>query len=163
METNKQLFTILTTIGEVHSCRWRSVVELVDYIQNNKATKITKSKWEDIWGNNKDFKNISTWSTHDLNIGRPSYYNCIDLRYTVKNNKLHCEAKIYNGDICNGERLNLRFSASVVLPIEFISTLNKSIMLSFDKYVKDEYDSYLELKKNNWINNYKKEFFKENV
>jgi hypothetical protein len=144
----KNLFKLLKLVESV-SVRYRdNLSELIDQIAQGKATVI-KKRWHISWKekDNLDLAKVETWRT---------YENCFDLTYMVENNKLICEAVVYEGDMLDGRRKDRRFSATIQLPNSFIGKLQSWIESEFNFYSEDAYQNHLEEQKKQWIKEYQK-------
>jgi hypothetical protein len=162
IKTTKQsetdiLFKQLTILNGVTSTRWEMVMLLADKI-SKKEVLVDESSWDDKFKNENpeiyklDLSIRHTWSTYD---------NCINLYFYAYANseakQLKCLAKIYDGigtSDCIGD---LRFSATLSLPLEFISFLTSEINSAFNKVLENAYTNYLEGQQQIWMENYKKE------
>lgn len=71
-----------------------------------------------------------------------------------------CEVEIYNGKAFGGDRKDLRFTATLILPSTFIVNLENLINYKFNKYLENSYDDHLESQKKLWIYNLKAEILK---
>lgn len=152
---------MLTLIGEVKSTDWNTVMEIVGCPTANikgyfDKIEILDKKWYDNYRlQNSEYyplnlSDLKTWSTYS--------HTCIDLIFTMAKDKLHCHAKIYDGNSFDGRRTKLRFTANLILPNNFINVLEDDILSSFDYYLEDQYDIYLETQKINWMTDFKNKF-----
>jgi len=160
----KKLFKLLTIVGEIKSTYWSTVMEIVGcpaakikgYFDK---VKVLDKKWHDGYKSQNpeyyplDLSNLTTWST---------FNRCIELTFTLVKTKLHCHAKIYEGSNFHGGRQKLRFTADLIMPNNFIRVLEDNILSSFNYYLEDQYDIYLETQKINWITDLKNKIL-ENV
>ena len=148
--TNKKLLEILTLVNSVKSSRWndiRKVVETMASIEVKEKNWNEKCKQDNPEWYPLDLSKIETWSTYDG--------DCINLVFSNENNKLICEVSIYDGDNMNGYRLNLRFTATLIMPNSFIKELEQKILYALDRLAEDSYDDYLETQKKLWMSNFK--------
>jgi len=149
MENNK-LFELLTLIGGVNSNKWRDVMKIVELMP---FIEVTEKKWVDKHKQRYpenyplDLSKIKTWSTYDG--------ECIDLVFSNEDNKLICEARIYDGERLNGYRRDLRFTATLIMPDDFIKELEYRILRAFDKFAEYSYEDFLENQKKLWVENFK--------
>lgn len=145
----KKLLELLSLVGEVKSNRWNTVRDVVECLKTKTDTDIIKAYWNDTWKQENPKYNplvlseIKTWSTYEG--------DCIDLRFSNKNEKLHCSAKIYDGRLLDGKMQKIRFTAEFILPTSFIDNLESSITWAFESYLEHEYENYLEMQRKNWI------------
>lgn len=145
--TDNQLFKVLATITEVKVRRWhvvRKIVEIFDEVEIiSKQWAVNKCK------NNSslDLQNLSTWSTFDV--------TCINLMFYIKDEKLTCLAKIYDGERLYGNREKLRFEAELILPDSFIQVIGDKINHEFHYYAIEKHEEYLEKQKEEWLWNFK--------
>jgi hypothetical protein len=155
----KKLFEILALVDGVTSTNWKTVMEIVgnpilnipgyfnNGIKSNNAVILSK-QWHDSWKLKYpehyplDLSQLKTWSTYD---------NCAVMHFKNNDNKLYCQAMIYDGDNNYGYRTDLKFSAELILPNKFIKVLENLILNYFDEYLENEYETYLETQKKNWI------------
>jgi len=86
---------------------------------------------------------LSIWSTYDD--------TCVDLRFSLDNKKLVCEARIYNGESFDGRRTDLRFTAKIQLQNNFIENIDGLIEYDFKCFLYDEYEKHLELLRMEWV------------
>jgi len=164
----KKLFELLALVDGVTSCKWRTVMEIVGhpasgmpgYLNNtgyksNDAIVLNK-QWHDDWkAKNPEYyplnlTKLGTWSTFDN--------TCVDLFFTNKDNKLHCRARIYDGNNMHGYRTNLRFTAEFILPNKFIKVLEDNIKYEFERFLEEKHEVYLEEQKKNWIEDLRHKF-----
>lgn len=164
METEK-LIEILTRVGQVRNTQWKTVLSIVDIINEGSVIEEDK-KWGAVWKNNHpesyplDLSKIKTWSTYD---------KCVDLQFSSGVQKggeesitnLICKAKIYDGDIIDGQRELLRFEALLYLPVDFALNIKDDIEWAFKRYLEEEYEEHLETQKKLWIDNRKAEIVGE--
>lgn len=146
---SKKLLKLLTLMNKANSTRWDDVKKIVDTMS---VIKVVEKKWDDNYKQNHpewyplDLSKIETWST---------YRDCIDLVFRNENNKLVCKARIYDGDIMDGSRRNLRFTATLELPNSFIREIEYDILYVLDRDANDLYEDFLENQKKLWVSNYK--------
>jgi len=163
--TIEKLFKLHTLLGEIKSNDWNIVMEIVgcpaaDIKGHFDEIKIIDKVWNDNYKSKNpeyyplDLSNLTTWSTFS--------HTCIDLTFTIVKNRLHCHARIFDGNNFNGSRQNLRFTANLLMPNKFIKVLKNNILTSFEYYLEDQYEIYLETQKNNWITNFKNKIY-ENI
>lgn len=147
-----QLFTVLQLVGEVNSCQWKRVLEIVDLIQNDRVTIVEKS-WHDPYRNIQskfyplDLDKVDTWSTYDG--------ECIDLNYYIEDNTLMCDAVIYDGEMMHGHRRSKRFTAKIMFDADYIIQLENIILHSFNRLAEREYENYLDSQKFIWMTGFK--------
>ncbi len=140
-----KLFYILHVVKSVTSRQWECVRLIVEHFS---GVTVLEKKWNDAFKEKYpesyplDLSQIKTWSTYD---------KCVDLIFTIEKGKLHCEACIYDGDNLNGHRTNLKFTAKMIMPDEFILQLEGLIESYFDYHVEDLYDQHLEKQKKIWL------------
>lgn len=150
--TNKKLFELLIILNGLKCTKWKTVMDVVDCIQNDKV-EIIKKQWNDSFKQKNpeyyplNLSDIHTWSTFDD-------YGCIDLQFENKNGKLWCDVKIYEATSFRG-RSDVRFTAKLIFPNKFIKKLETNISWKFDNYSEDEYEKFLRTQKQNWINDFK--------
>lgn len=152
--TQKKLFKMLSLCAEVISRRWRVVMEVVAEIKEGNAVVLEK-EWYDEHKNENldlyplDLSDISVWSTYDQ--------KCIDLSFRInKDNKLICDAIIYDGKMLDGRRTDQRFTAKILLPNNFIKKIEEYIKHGFEEFLEDQYQNHLELQKLEWKTNLRK-------
>ena len=153
----KKLFKLLKLIDGVSYWHWNIVLEIVECFQKqgDKITIINKN-WDETYKQNNlksfplNLDIINTWSTHDG-------AQCIDIKFSVKDEKLNCKAKIYDGNSFNGHREKLRFQAEFILPNSFIKKIENKIEYSFMVYLNSAYEDHLEAEKKLWIEKTKSE------
>lgn len=144
----KKLLEILDVVGSVTVCKWEIVMEIVKQFPN---LEVIEKHWGDAWKENNqdsyklDLSDINTWSTYEP--------DCIDLVFTLEFGKLICNANIYNGDILDGARKGLKFSAKLALPYSFVQLLEGHLLRQLDKTAEIAYQYYL--REQEWL-------FKEN-
>ena len=152
MKTQK-LFEILTLVGGVWSYQWDYVMAIVEVIADGTAT-VEHKEWYDSFKKEHpefyplDLSVIRTWSTFE---------KCVHLSFGVENNKLKCEAIIYDGSNFGGYRTGKRFEAVIILPESFIFVIERSIENKFDTYLENAYNKHLEQQKNKWISKLRKQ------
>jgi hypothetical protein len=151
--TTKKLLGLFPLLGSVTIHRWSTVMQIADSISKGETT-IGSKAWADNWHHNHknkspeyyhlDLSDTHTWSTHDN-------YDCITLEFSVENKKLVCAVEIYDGNIVDGRREQLRFTAELIMPDNFAKNIEQSILYSFDRFLEDEYERHLENQKREWI------------
>jgi hypothetical protein len=150
----KELIKALSIIGEVKVSRWQTVRDIVAQFS---PRQVIRKEWLDQFQKDHpdlyplDLSDIETWST---------YESCVDLSFQLKDRKLHCDARIYEGESMSGNRTDVRFEADLKLPIAFIRKIKSEIEYSFDNFLSNSYDEHLRRKRIAWINNLKEEILK---
>ena len=147
----KKLFKLLTLINGVEIRKWETVRMIVGFIQS-KEIEVLKKEWA--YDQHKsdellDLSNINVWSTFDETCIELFFHNAATPK--KPENKLICDVKIYNGNSFDGWRVNLRFTASLLMPNKFISEIEKNIEWKFEKYLETAYENHLEAQKRAWI------------
>lgn len=141
----KKLFELLKKVQIVNSKynNWKHVQYFIKGINDN-----TIVEEETIWFKSfyYDLKNSNTWST---------YENLINITFYTENNKLKTRIKICNGDL-NGRWVSNKFNTTLILPNNYISNLEDSILSAVDNYVEMKYEKYLLNQKQIWMENLKK-------
>jgi len=151
MEIDKLIKTLLI-IENVTCRRWSVVKDIVKVIPES---EILKKEWYDTYKNKYqesfplDLSKIDTWSTFDDQ-------RYINLFFSIKDNKLLCIAKIYNS-----HDHNQKFTAEILLPLDFMHKIEEFIMGKFNKLAEYAYDEYLKTQKQNWLCNYKNKLIEE--
>ena len=147
---NKKLLEILTLVNSVKSSRWNDVRKIVELMP---SIEVKEKKWNEKYKQDNpewyplDLSKIETWSTYDG--------ECINLVFSNDNNKVICKVSIYDGDNMNGYRRNLRFTATLIMPNNFIKELEQKILYSLDRLAENSYEAYLETQKKLWMSNFK--------
>jgi len=147
---NKKLFEILTTVQNVKSNRWDDVMKIVEAMP---TIEVKEKKWNEKYKQDNpeyyplDLFEIRTWSTYDG--------ECINLTFFIENDILVCSVSIYDGDNFNGERRNLRFTATLWMPNNYIKTIEAKINYALDRLAEDAYEDYLETQRRIWVANFK--------
>lgn len=151
-----ELFELLRYVGGVKSTNWNTVLHLVGYIGVGKGKAVVESKkWYDKYKRDNpeyyplDLSQVSTWSTFDG--------ECIDLTFNAIDDKLSCIAKIYDGESFGGRRKELRFEATIILPLSFLTSLQGRIDYALSEYLEFAHENHLEAVKKLWIDNLKNE------
>lgn len=133
---NKEKLThVLSIIDGVHINKWNIALEIIELIKNDDISIIYKSH------ENLDLSNIYSWA---------AYEECIDLNFTFSK-ELYCDVKIFNNDSFSGARKNLRFTAKLLIPDDFILKLEKNIESKFEYYLNESYENHLLSMKSMWI------------
>ena len=147
---NKKLLEILTLVNSVKSSRWNDVRKIVELMP---SIEVKEKKWNEKYKQDNperyplDLSKIETWSTYDG--------ECINLVFSNDNNKVICKVSIYDGDNMNGYRRNLRFTATLIMPNNFIKELEQKILYALDRLAENSYEDYLETQKELWMSNFK--------
>ena len=81
----------------------------------------------------------------------------IKLGFSLKADKIICDTSIYDCNSFGGQRVGLRWSAIIELPISFIDEIKNLIESVLDRELIFEYEDYLEAQKTWWVENRKKE------
>jgi len=141
----KENFKKLNVVGEVTSCKWRTVMSLVDSINNDKKTIVLEKEWGNDYRKDSflDLSKRETWSTYDD--------TCIDLNFSLDNKKLICEARIYDGESFCGSRRGLRFITKIQLQNNFIEKIDGLLEYEFKHFLNNEYEKHLELLRMEWV------------
>ncbi len=164
MKTNlNTLIKMFEAAGPVKSSWWNDVMRVVETINEDPTVKILKKEWSSAYLKSYverpklNLNDINAWSTYDGE-------ECINIVFNVEDKKgqkyISCNASIYDGTSFGGHRLNLRFTATIMLPIEYALKLENSINYQFDKHLERSYENYLEIQKSNWINDLKTQILK---
>ena len=141
--TNRELIGILAMIKQTRSTKWRMVMEIVKCLNGDKPCRILHQDWADAYRNPLDLNDINTWSTFDE--------TCINLVFFAEDDKLFCDATIWDGDSFGGQRTNVRFTAQLGLPDEFLQVISGLIERDLNEHLEDLYDKHLESQKKHWI------------
>ena len=154
--TIKKLFGILRLTKNVSTNSWDTLRSIVDGIKSGEIIVKEKSWADNFKKQNEnyyplDLSKLDTWSTYDL---------CRNMSFYIEQDRLVCEAHIYDGRMSDGSITKLRFSTKLWLPNNFIKSLESKIMYKFDLYADDCYEEFLETKKKNWIDEFKSEIIK---
>ncbi len=157
VRTDKQkenLFKMLAYAGRATPYSWDLVCKIVKAIAEGHVLVLEK-KWEDRFRAAYpetyplDLSVMKTWSTMD---------GCVDFRCTTNPmRKLMCDVRVYEGNSRYGFREDLRFTAKLVLPEDFIFEIESNIQYAMDQNAAEAYENHLEAEKQMWMNNYKKE------
>ena len=155
---NKKLFEILTLVDDVFNSKWSTVRKIVDMMPN---IEVVEKKWFDRHKQDYpehyplDLTNIKTWSTYD---------DCVNLVFSIENYKLKCVATIFDRSGFGSDlRIQKRFTATLILPDDFIKEIESSILYVLDNLAEDSYEKYLENQKKIWMDNYKSQILGTNV
>lgn len=146
----QKLLEILTLVEGVKSNKWndvREIVELMPFIEVKEKKWHEKYKQDNFEWYPLDLLKIETWSTYEG--------ECINLVYSNENDKVVCSVSIYDGDNMNGYRRNLRFTAILIMPNNFIKKIEQKILYALDRLAEDSYEDYLETQKKLWESNFK--------
>ena len=150
----------LLIVGEVISTSWSDVMLLQTEIKkgNIEIEDVTISDYYKIFYNELDLSDISTWSTYN-GLGKSVSNACINLffSYDTENNKIKILAQIYSGDMLNGHRTKLKFTASLIANVSILYNIKYLIDTAFEYELDQMYDDYLEDKRQEWKNNREKE------
>lgn len=151
----KKLFEILTLVTQVRSNSWNDVLKIVDVIAKDGAV-VKEKMWSDKSKQDNpvyyplDLSKIETWSTFERCVTLTFFNQQATGKFAFADN-LVCDVKIYDGDNFNGERKDLRFTATLSLPDSFIHEIEAKIMYALDVLAEESYDDHLENKKRIWI------------
>lgn len=141
-ESIKLLKKKLSIIKQVHCHRWDNVRDIVAIFPSIIVKEKECVDW--MYEHKFDLSNIKTWSTYDN-------YSCISLTFYLESNKLHCDAIIWNGDSLYGNRKSRRFTATLVLPMNFIKNISGDIDWKFNEHLSSLYEIHLENVREKWI------------
>jgi len=150
---NNFLIKLLEKVKKVYSCKWSDVRKIVEFMP---SIEVLEKQWSDKFKQDRpeyyplDLTKIDTWSTYDK--------DCIDLLFSIENGKLICDVKIYDGHSFGGYRGNLRFTAKLKLPDEFIENIEYQIFSKLNSLAEDAYESFLKTQKLIWMDEFKKKF-----
>ena len=76
-----------------------------------------------------------------------TFDGCIDLKLSIKDNKIYADIDLYNGDSYRGFRKSLKWSAKFEISQYHLKYFIKNINWKFDDYLEDLYEKEQELKK----------------
>lgn len=144
----EKLLQILSTIGEVKSCSYNIMQDIVSYLKTGGNKCVISKKWHDFHMQNNPklypliLTDVKTWST---------YHDCIDLSFRVNGKSLLCSARIYDGDSYSGWRKELKFTAELSLPALFVLKLRSDINCALQYYLEMQYRNHLQEEKQRWI------------
>jgi len=141
----------LKILGTITLYNWSVVRHIVE---NMDSIEVIESKWAEKFKRDHldmyplDLHKIRTWSTFE---------GCSTLIFKNLNSRfIECDAIIWNGDNLNGHRQNVRFTATLKIPIKFLSKIKQNIESKFEYHCENKYDKHLEDKKRRWIRSYEK-------
>lgn len=149
----EELIKAIILLNGVNSTSWNMVRQVVGEFSSS-SVKVVSKKWNDsykekyIEHNPLDLSKINTWSTFDR--------TCIELFFTFEDEKINCNAKIYDGESFGGHRKDLRFSAELILSDDFIMNLGDIIEWKLQDHLEDAHTKHLERQKKLWMDNLKK-------
>lgn len=146
-----KLQKMLHILGSVNYCHFDILPKIVNIID---SVSIMESEWDDEFKRNNldmyplDLSKIDTWSTYD---------QCVSLTFETLNTKfIKCQAVIYDGDCLNGYPQRVRFTATINIPISFLSEIKDAIEEDFEWYCKDQYKKHLQKVQDDWIRDFQK-------
>ena len=148
--TQKNLFKMLEYVGSITLCGdWRDVQNLVSAIAENPSCVLSKQRLEPCRvAHPLDLTDIKTWST---------YEKCFDLVFSVSENKIKCDALIFNGDNFHGYREEKRFKASILLDKKYVKMIEYNIENAFDRKLNAAHETFLHLQRELWKDSFKEE------
>lgn len=151
-----ELFNLLKLLKHVTTCDRSIELEVRKCLSDEKQPAVIQHKeWTDRHMSENpelfplDLSKPETWCT---------YLNLIDFRFVVgkKDNKLHCNVTLWDGDNFNGQRTSIRWIAELILPDSFIEKIQEDIDYKLKDFLEDLYDKHLETKKRMWIEKQRK-------
>jgi len=141
----------------VYLHRWSDCCNLVNFMNKHKdkikADFTSRGDWKSRLNSNAnsdELFNIKTWST---------YGDCIDLRFSIRDEGLTCNASIYEGDMVYGQRKNIRFKAEIILPMVFIKTIRTEIEDMVQGELSMDYGRFLDSERKKWMKNHYNKLF----
>lgn len=143
----------LCYVGEITVMDYRPVRDIIRALKEGKAN-VVNAQWADKWRQENldiyplDLCDINIWST---------FPGCTRLVFSVQNKKLECEAYIRDGSTFGGTPARPRFDATIRLPLSFISNIATHVNEEFRAVCDDEYDKYLQDRRDKWVKNREKE------
>ncbi len=144
---------MLVILKQIEINRWNIIPLIVSCIKE-KSVEIIRKGWSDKFRQERpdfyplDLSEISTWSTYD---------HCVFAAFSIQDKRLYCSVAIYEGSSWSGERRDLRFTAEMILPDEFILKIAEVVEARFDNRLQEEYERHLESQAERWKKNYKKQ------
>lgn len=165
MENKEFLLTVLKEIKSVDSHYWKTVMALVESIKSG-DTLVLEKKWDNDYKNDNrfyplDLDKIETWSTYDYSWAIQKHEACIQLEFFYKDkNNIECYVVIFEGTNMLGIRRDKRFTAHLLLKIDFILHLNDMIDNKYNDLLERRYEKHLQIQKNEWIENERMKIFK---
>ena len=150
----KKLIELLTMLDGVSTSNYQTMQAVHKVLGQS---KILSKEWGDKHKNNYldfyplDLINFDNWCTFNNN-------QCLDLRFYIDKNSLHCKAIIYDGDSFNGRRTGKRFEVHIVLPASFIDVIKDNILYNFDLFLEEKYEQHLLVQKLMFIANLKMKY-----
>jgi hypothetical protein len=142
-----QLAKMLKTVKETTVINW----DIVRKIVIDTKFKVIESSWSESYKCKNpemyplDLSSIDTWST---------FSECVTLDFKIQGIKLLCSARVYEGDMCDGNPTTRRFTATLELPMSFVNEIKPYIINDFDIYCDIQYFDSVEKAKAEWIKKY---------
>jgi hypothetical protein len=124
-------------------------MKIVEALNNNQAVIIEEYFFNPLIPRHDKgynyYKNIRKWSTYDR--------TCIQLDFSPVENKdeIICGVKIYDGEILNGTRKDLRFHISILLEKEFVLNIQDTIEYVAIQHARSEYEQKLLDEERAWV------------
>jgi len=144
-----QLQKKLTIIGTVHCSSAKVIRPLIAMMD---SVVIKESKWHDRFKQEHpdsyplDLTKMEPWCT---------YAGCLNLTFRMLNSKfVECDVMVFNGDVLDGHRTNVRFTATLKIPYKFLSVIKDEIKWRFERHCAEAYESHLERQKDDWIRHF---------
>lgn len=149
-----ELTKVLKHIKAVEVGSWNRVLAIVKMIQSG-ARVLEKEHADDFKRSHPesyplDLSEIDTWSTYD---------GCVSIMLQFnKANKLIANIHLYNGDIMNGSKTSLRFTAKIELPNYFLNckSVKEQLTRALNIHAELAYKEYLKDVQEKWENEFKK-------
>jgi hypothetical protein len=145
----------LKVLNSVYCCSFEIIRPIVDMMD---SIIVVESKWHEKFKQDHpeiyplDLSKMKTWST---------YQECVSLEFHYINSRfIGCEAVIWNGDMLNGYKKDIRFTATLKIPSRFISKIKENIEYALDDYCESRYEEYLRKLKREWVSEFKTSILK---
>lgn len=160
--TNKQANKILGLLGKLKTNDYHLMHLVVDFLsKKDNILLVQKVDWNDTFKNKNrdiyplDLSSKDVWITYD---------RCIDFTFKPSDNRqILLEVTNYDGEMLNGFRKNIRWTATIILPINFLKNITDKIQSKLEDLAEEAYELHLETKKRKYIDDFISETLKINV
>jgi len=158
------LETKFSLIDSIHSQDWKTVMMIQQSLLKGIGT-VKSFEWRGIntYKNNSeyygqpDLTDISVWSTYD-GWGKSRFDACINIIFFQnKDLEIECHAQIYDGDLLDGRRRDMRFTVEIIFPKDILINLREDINHKFNLEMDAQYEEHLEAERQKWIEKRKKQ------
>lgn len=154
------LYNIIKNFDNISIYDYCKVREFFEFICNNKEKiEIISKNYKDKWKNDNpqyyplDLFKWDNWCTYD---------KCLQLEIKPQLNKLKVTIYVHDGDMLDGWRNNIRWTAELLVPKDYLLLIENIIKYNVEQLAEEAYELHLETQRINYKQKFINKIFEIN-